>query len=540
MPPKDQSPKIRYFLYARKSSESEDRQVQSIDDQINRLKQYAKDLNLDIKKVYTESKSAKKPNNRPIFDEIIERIEHGEAEGILCWQINRLSRNPIDSGKLSWLLQRDVLKSIRTTEREYLPEDNVLIFNVESGVANQFILDLSKNTKRGMQSKLEKGWQTGIAPLGYLNDKENKTIVSDSERFNLVRKMWDLMLTGNYTPPKILEIANNEWGLRTRRFKRIGGNPLSKSGIYKIFTNLFYARVIQNKRTGMQYQGEHEGMVTMEEYDRVQVLLGKEGRPRPQRHHFAFTGAMRCGECNCFYTAEIKKKVLKSGKINEHTYYHCTRKTTKIKCTQRKNLCLSDLEESIEKEIVKYTILPEFLAWALEGLSKKNDGEIDARKKIYDTQSKALTQAQNELDELTRMRYRQLIDDEAFTKEAGALKATIAQFKEKLRTTEVRAEKWLELTEKTFAFATYAHRTFLTAKGKEGLERKKEILLALGTVPVITNKILSIEPKEWLVPIENGYKPLEVEYLGLEPHKMPMTIERKEALASVRTRWLRR
>ena len=75
-----QNNKIKYFLYARKSSESEDRQIQSIDDQINRLKKLASDLNLDIEKIYTEAKSAKKPNNRPIFDEIIQRIENGEAD----------------------------------------------------------------------------------------------------------------------------------------------------------------------------------------------------------------------------------------------------------------------------------------------------------------------------------------------------------------------------------------------------------------------------------------------------------------------------
>src|SRR3990167_6052094 len=229
----DQKDKIKYFLYARKSSESEDRQVQSIDDQKNRLKQLASDLSLDIKKIYTEAKSAKKPNNRPVFDEMIERIENGEADGILCWQINRLSRNPIDSGKLSWLLQQGILKSIQTIDRQYLPDDNVLIFSVESGAANQFILDLSKNTKRGMRGKLERGWQTGIASLGYLNDKENKVITKDPERFSLIRKMWDLMLTGHYTPPKILEIVNNEWGFTTRKFKRMGGNPLSRSGIYK-------------------------------------------------------------------------------------------------------------------------------------------------------------------------------------------------------------------------------------------------------------------------------------------------------------------
>ena len=91
--------KLRYFLYARKSSESEDRQIQSIDDQVNRLKELADDLGLTVKKVYTEAKSAKKPNNRPLFDEVLERIENGEADGILCWQINRLSRNPIDSDR---------------------------------------------------------------------------------------------------------------------------------------------------------------------------------------------------------------------------------------------------------------------------------------------------------------------------------------------------------------------------------------------------------------------------------------------------------
>ncbi|MEK7178449.1 MAG: recombinase family protein, partial [Patescibacteria group bacterium] len=116
--------KIRYFLYARKSSESEDRQVQSIDDQIDRLKKLAKDLELEIVEIYTESKSAKKPNNRPVFDEMIRRIENGDADGILCWHLNRLTRNPIDSGQLSWLLQQGIIKSIQSTERQYLPSDN--------------------------------------------------------------------------------------------------------------------------------------------------------------------------------------------------------------------------------------------------------------------------------------------------------------------------------------------------------------------------------------------------------------------------------
>lgn len=530
--------KIKYFIYARKSSESEDRQIQSIDDQMNRLKKLAHDLNLDIRQIYTEAKSAKKPDNRPIFKEMLERVENGEAEGILCWQINRLSRNPIDSGKLSWFLQKGVLKSIQTIDREYVPDDNVLLFSVESGVANQYILDLSKNTKRGLLCKLEKGWKPGNAPLGYLNDKENKIIVKDPDRFNIIRRMWDLMLTGNYTPPKILELVNKEWGFRTRKTKRLGGKELSRSGIYKIFTNLFYAGIIENK--GVQYEGKHESMITLEEYDRVQMILGRKGKPRPISHEFAFTGSIRCGVCGCLYTAETKKKFIKkTGEIKEYTYYHCTRRSKKVKCDQRKSIPSDQLEIAIEKEIEKYTILPEFLEWALEGINKKNDTEIKDRTKIYEMRHANLVKTQKELDELTRMRYRQLIDDEIFIKEKNVLQNKIAQMRESLRETETRAEKWLELTEKTFNFATYARKAFLMAEGKERLELKKEILMALGKTPIIKGNTLVIEPNEWLAPINNEYPALEAEYLRLETTKTPMNKTKTEALASVRAHWLR-
>ena len=529
---KQETNKIKYFLYARKSSESEDRQIQSIDDQINRLKKLASDLNLDIKKTYTEAKSAKKPNNRLIFDEMIQQIENGEADGILCWQINRLSRNPIDSGKLSWLLQQGILKSIQTIDKQYLPDDNVLLFNVESGMANQFIIDLRKNTKRGVEGKLNRGWLPSIAPIGYLNDRLEKTIIKDPERFNLVRKMWDLMLTGNYTPPKILEIATKEWGLRTLKHKRGGNKELSRSVVYKMFAHIFYAGIIE--WDGKQYAGKHEPMITLEEYDRVQMLLGRKGKPRPQKHEFAFTGFIRCGECGCLHTAESHTKLIKStGKIKTFTYYHCTRKKKDINCSQRKMVSEKELELQIERELEKHTILPEFLNWALGGLNKKNDTEIEDRTKIYEMRHKNLVETQKELDELTKMRYRQLIDDETFIKEKNTLQSKIAQFKENLRETETRAEKWLELTEKTFSFVTYARKAFLTG----GLELKKEILMALGKMPIIKDQKLLIEPNEWFAEIENDYPALEKEYIGLEPTKMPLNRAKIEAIASIRARW---
>lgn len=197
--------KIKYVMYLRKSTDSEDRQIQSIEDQRKELERFSKQLNLDIIGFYEENKSAKAPG-RIEFNKMMGEIKKGKANGILCWKINRLSRNPIDGGEIQWLLQESSLRSIQTPSREYRTGDNVMMMSVELGMANQFVLDLSKDVKRGLISKAEKGWRPGLAPIGYLNDryqdKGNKKIAVDEKKFDLVRKMWDLMLTGNYTVPK--------------------------------------------------------------------------------------------------------------------------------------------------------------------------------------------------------------------------------------------------------------------------------------------------------------------------------------------------
>lgn len=531
--PEPKAVQLRYFLYARKSSESEDRQVQSIEDQVQRLKQLAENLNLGIKKIVTESKSAKKPDNRPLFEEMMRRIENGEAEGILCWQINRLSRNPIDSARIQWLLQCGILKSVQTIDKEYLPDDNTLLFSVESGIANQFIIELRKNTQRGIQSKLEKGWLPNLAPLGYLNNKEFRTIEKDPERFRLVRKMWSLMLTGNYTTPQVLSKANKEWGFRTRKFKRTGGSELSGSGIYKIFTNPFYTGIIEY--AGRQYEGKHEPMITLQEYDRVQALLRRKGTPRAKKHQFAFTGFIRCGECGCRYIAQTKTKYIKStGKIRSYTYYHCTRRKKDIQCSQRKNIREEELERQIEQELEKYTILPEFRELALEVLSQSHEKEIEDKNTIDEMRHKALVETQKQLDNLLRMKCRELVTDEEYTLQRTRLQNEITPLKVQLRETETRAEQWVELTEKAFDFACYARGAFTTGN----LETKKAILMALGQNPTIKDGKLRIVARKWLQPVGKEYPPLEAEYRRLELDQTPINKARNEALTSLYSRWV--
>lgn len=96
----------KYVLYARKSTESDERQVQSIDDQVSYWTRRARELGIKIARIYMEERSAKDPGNRPVFAKMFKEIERGGIDGVLCWKIDRLSRNPVDSGTVQYALQR--------------------------------------------------------------------------------------------------------------------------------------------------------------------------------------------------------------------------------------------------------------------------------------------------------------------------------------------------------------------------------------------------------------------------------------------------
>lgn len=524
---------MNYFLYVRKSQESDDRQEQSIDDQIKEMYEKAGKWGIRVVDTIAEAKSAKDPGARPEFNRMLERIQAGEAEGILCWHVNRLSRNPVDSGRLQWMLQQGIIQSIRTPTQEYKPTDNVLILNIETGVSNQFIRQLRTDVARGMRSKIEKGWFPAVAPQGYLNDKAEHTIIVDPERFPLVRKMWDLMLTGTYTPRQIWIIANKEWGFRTRKSKKSGGKPMALSGVYDMFANVFYTGSF--KWSNQVYEGKHPAMVTPEEFDRVQMLLGKRGKPRPKTKNFPFTGVIICGECGGMITAEEKLKYIKSkNTVRSYTYYHCTRRKTGISCSQKNSITSTELERQVNEEINTFTILPEFKDWAMEILAREDKNEVKDRSTIYETQLQTVADTQRQIDNLTGMRCREMLTDEEYIREKKRLSEELENVKKSIKTTEHRAENWLETCEKVFDFVTYATYHFNNSKDPQ---KKKEILLGLGQNFSMKEGKLAIEANEWLQPIKDGYPELEKEYFRLELDKKSPGSEHSVEEEQLFSRW---
>ena len=503
---------MKYFIYARKSSESEDKQMASIDSQITELQKVATDLKLEIVEIFEESQSAKAPG-RPVFNEMLARIHTGEATGILCWKINRLARNPIDGGQISWMLQENIIEHIQTYGRDYKPDDNVLMMQVEFGMANQFIRDLRTDTKRGLKTKAERGWYPSFATIGYMHNpykyKGEKEIMEDPERFDLVRKMWDLMLTGAYTPPQVLKIATEEWGLRNRK-----GQKISKSNIYRIFSDTFYYGEFEYpKGSGNWYDGKHKAMITKAEYDRVQEQMGGTHNTRPKKYEFAYRGAIVCGECGAAVTAENKTKKQKNGVVRHYTYYHCTKRKDP-NCTQK---CIEEkkLEAQIADSMKKIDIPEEFFIWATKRIEEDNEREVKARKKILFNQRSEYDEALQKIDNLIDLRAAKEITAVEFKSKKSKLDAEQKRLKELLDDTDGRTSEWFDTAEKYLTFADDAYERFKNGS----LRQRKEMLVMIGSNLSLKDKKLYVVMPDVLKAIETAAAEVKDIHSRFEPQK---------------------
>jgi site-specific DNA recombinase len=517
-----------FVIYARKSTESEDRQVLSIDSQIKELQAIAARFGYSEVQVYKESMSAKAPG-RPIFNRLMELVEQGKIAGILCWKLDRLARNPVDGGRIIWCIKNNGLSIITPGQTYSRDEDNTILMYVEFGMAQKYIDDLGKNVKRGNRAKLDSGWLPGSAPLGYLNKLDDHTIIPDPERFETMRKMWDMALSGRYSIEQIRKTANEEWGFRTKRMKRIGGEPLSKSVMYKLFRNTFYFGVIDRKVDGVQkrYAGAHKPMITEQEFWRVQKHFGS---PVPKSHgkEFPFTGMMRCGECGAAITAEEKLKP--SGKT--YTYYRCTKNRKGMHCDQ-KPITASQLDEQFLPILESINIPKPFADWAIRWLRVLNQDETKDRATAHASLQKAYNDVQAKLDKLMDLRLTDILNDEEYKRQKERLMEEQRSLKERLGDSEQRADNWRERVENVIEFATHANGWFTTGN----FQSKRAVVFALGSNFTLKDGIVAFDmQKVWGV-FSNAAPKIRNDIHSLELDQFGSINEKTTAFVSVISSW---
>ena len=330
----------KFFIYARKSTDSEDRQIRSIDDQIAELKEFATKENLTIAKILIEKQTTKEPG-RPIFNEMLASVEKGKAHGILAWHPDRLARNSVDGGKIIYLVDTGKIKSLKFPcfWFENTPQGKFML-QIAFGQSKYYIDNLSENIKRGIRQKLKNGIWPQMAPLGYLNDKNTKNIVVDKKKARLVKKTFELYATGKYPLRELRKIIN---GLSLIGKKQKG---LSVSNYQYFLKNPIYYGVIRYKNE--LYEGKHEPIISKKLFDRVQKVMKQKSKSQTKElKYFLYRGFFRCGDCG--YTITADKKIKPSGK--EYIYYYCTKKNPHLKCTQN----IFTREEKISSQINEAT-----------------------------------------------------------------------------------------------------------------------------------------------------------------------------------------
>ncbi len=418
-----------FFLYARKSTDSEERQILSIEAQIAELRLFAEREKLIIKHEFTESMTAKRPG-RPIFNEMITRLEKGEAQGILAWHPDRLARNSVDGGLVVYLLDTAHIKFLKfpTFWFENTPQGKFML-NIAFGQSKYYIDNLSENVKRGNRQKLRRGEWPGAAPLGYMNDKASRLVVTDPVRGPLIARLFRECASGKYSVT-FLKAAAFEWGLVSRHKKNKNGK-IAYFWVRKILTNPFYYGLMRHG--GECHQGKHEPLISKEIFDRVQEVLENRSKSHVRhKHPFPLLGLLSCFSCGCPITGERQKG---------HHYYRCTKK--RGRCTEpylREEKFADQLKDMIAKVALPEESYQQMLACWAKDQAEASQPVAALKAEI----SQRVPEIQQKLDRLLDSHIEGLVDKAQFQSKKETLLASKMELEEKLKTLEQGATGWLE------------------------------------------------------------------------------------------------
>jgi len=292
----------KYFIYTRKSTDTEDRQVRSLADQLSELRELARKEQLEVVDTFIEKQTAKIPG-RPIFAEMLERIEKGEASGILAWHPDRLARNSVDGGKVIYLVDTGMITDLKfpTFWFDATPQGKFML-SIAFGQSKYFVDNLSENIKRSYRQKLKNGIWPHKAPMGYLWDKKSKSIIIDPDRAPFIRKMFEAYGSGNYTLSGLRKVMG------TLGLKSHTGKELSISNYQSLLKNTLYHGLMYVG--GEFYEGKHEPIITKKLFDACMEMMTRKSKPQHGGglKPYVYRGLFKCGECGCSITAETPKR----------------------------------------------------------------------------------------------------------------------------------------------------------------------------------------------------------------------------------------
>ena len=416
----------KFFIYARKSTDVEDKQVRSIEDQIAELRAFAKQEGLNIVDTFIEKQSAKIPG-RPIFGEMLKKIERGEAAGILAWHPDRLARNSVDGGRIIYLLDCGRIAALKFPQFWFEPTpQGKFMLNIAFGQSKYYVDSLSENTKRGLRQKVKRGEYPSVAPIGYINDVRTKSIIVDRKKARIIRQVFELYAKGNSRLEDICDFLAQR-GILSR-----GGKRIHKTRATFILSNPFYTGLF--KYGGELHEGKYEPIITKKLFDTAQEILKERGKPRHKQKNEpqAFCGLISCAECGMMITAEKQKG---------HIYYRCTKK--KIKCGQP-YIREEELNRQLSSLIQKVSLRADWAEKLLEMAEADKDKSAQSVSAFVQESQNKIRAIQTKLQRLLDGYLEQDIEREVYREQKGVLLSEKKSLEGQITKLEQKQNDWLE------------------------------------------------------------------------------------------------
>lgn len=522
-----------YFLYARKSSEDDDRQVASIPAQLDELRRLAEARGIVISRSFEESQSAKAPG-RPVFTAMMRELDKHAVAGILCWKPDRLARNALDGGRVIDALDRRRVAEIVTPGRTFRNTgDDKFMLSIEFGVSKKYVDDLSDNVRRGNRAVLASGRWTGIVPIGYLKEapldrthgRGAGATITDPERFQLVCELFRRFATGAYSVKDLHAVARDELGLRTRGTKRRPSGPFSVSGLYAMLRNPFYMGVL--RCGGEVYEGGHEPAVSRADFEKIEGILNGNTTPRPKRHTFTYRGLLTCGHCGRGITAEEHRKP--SGR--RFVYYRCTRRWKNPDICPRPFLNELRLEEALADHLALLDVPVRCAKYALNWVETNAKKEDEVAKRAHVALAQELARKRADLERLTALVVRGTLSEDEYVSAKTAALAEKADLEAKLA--EPHAEATATRLREVLTVSTEASRLFREG----GAEERRALIAELCDRIELTEDGLTVEfarPFAILAGADPGHSALRGANRVREARKGPKTRARTTLQASRR------
>ncbi len=458
----------KFFIYTRKSTDTEDRQVRSISDQLAELKNLAVKENIEVVDIFVEKQTAKIPG-RPVFNEMLLRVENGEASGILAWHPDRLARNSIDGGKIIYLLDTEKITELKfpTFWCDPTPQGKFML-SIAFGQSKYYVDNLSENIKRGHRNKVKEGIWPRNAPLGYINVKggiePHKTLAP------LIKKLFEAYSTGHFT---LREIREKFLALGLQ-----GKTGLSASNCQHILTNPIYFGLIRWHEEF--YDGKHEPIISKKLFDKCQEVMKRKSKSKSRGlKEYLYRGFFRCGECGCFITTETQKG---------HNY---------LRCTKRKNPCEQKyvreeiITSQIPKEIQKVSLPLDWLKWMIDENTKDQSKENQSSEIFSQKIQNKISLLDTKIEKLMNAYLENALSLEEYCEKKNKLMGEKQLLKEKLLDFEKKSNNRFELAEKFLKACIYEAESANERTDEENLHLFQKI----GSNFQIKDRTVLFEPR---------------------------------------------